>query len=240
MCPLTIVIPAYNEQLRLPATLDIIARYAAASGRCAEILVVDDGSTDGTAGVVERSEGAIPGLRLIRNPGNRGKGYAVRHGMLAAQGEWILFTDADLSTPIEELEKLFDAARAENAAVVIGSRALRRELIEIRQPLGRELSGRMFNLLMRGLTGLNIHDTQCGFKLYRRDAAEAIFRRQILDGFSFDVEDLVIANRHGFKVAEVPVRWRNAEGTRVRLVNGLQAFGDLWTIRKHLWAGRYD
>ncbi len=204
-----------------------------------ELLVVDDGSRDGTVAVVEEYMRAHPAVRVLRNPGNRGKGYAVRHGMREAQGDWILYTDADLSSPIEEVDKLFAAARQKNAAVAIGSRALNRKLVSVHQAYLRELSGRVFNLAMRLVTGLPFVDTQCGFKLYRQDAAKAIFERQLLDGFSFDVEDLVIAKQLNLLAVEVPVRWANVEGTKVSLLAGVTSFSDLLKIRGNQIAGRY-
>ncbi len=234
---LSIVIPAYNEEQRLPATLDRIAAYAERSAvSIEEILVVDDGSRDGTTALVEARAGIT---RLVRNPGNRGKGYAVRNGMLAAKGEWILSTDADLSAPIEELEKLIAAAQRENAVVAIGSRALDRGLVKVHQPLMRELSGRAFNLAMRTVTGLRFKDTQCGFKLFRKDAARNIFSRQIEEGFSFDVEDLMIARALGLRSIEVPVEWSNVEGTKVSLAQGIKSFADLLRIRSRSARGAY-
>lgn len=238
---LSIVIPAFNEESRLPSTLDTLSAWLDASAyRDAEVLIVDDGSRDGTARLVadrKRSDGRI---RLVKNPGNRGKGYAVRHGMQEAGGDWILMTDADLSAPIAELPKLFQAAQADNAAVAIGSRALDRSLIGVHQARARELSGIVFNRVMRLVTGLPFSDTQCGFKLYRRDAAREIFPRQILDGFGFDVEDLIIAKRLGFKTIEVPVRWNNVEGTKVSLLHGVRSFGELFVIRANAVRGLYD
>ncbi len=239
---LSIVIPAYNEEQRLPATLDQItawwANWAGASISLLEIVVVDDGSTDGTAALVESGRfGAL--TRLLRNPGNRGKGYAVRNGMLSAEGDWILSTDADLSAPIEEFSKLIEAARREQAAVAIGSRAIDRSLIRVHQPMLREYSGRAFNLVMRAATGLPFHDTQCGFKLFHRDAAREIFRRQLEDGFSFDVEDLVIARELKLKAVEVPVVWSNVEGTKVSLAQGMKSFADLVRIVWNAVAGKY-
>jgi glycosyltransferase involved in cell wall biosynthesis len=234
---LSIVIPAYNEEERLPATLDRILEYIGRSpAPVAEILVVDDGSRDGTAALVE-ARGGI--LRLIRNPGNRGKGYAVRNGMLAAKGDWILSTDADLSAPIGELETLLAAVRKENAVVAIGSRALDRRMVKVHQPMVRELSGRAFNLVMRRVTGLPFRDTQCGFKLFRQDAAKAIFSRQVEDGFSFDVEDLLIAQVLGLRSIEVPVEWSNVEGTKVSLSQGMKSFADLLRIRGRAARGSY-
>ncbi len=234
---LSIVIPAYNEEQRLPATLDRIAAYIEHSPiPVAEILVVDDGSRDKTAALVEQRKGIV---RLVSNPGNRGKGYAVRNGMLAAKGDWILSTDADLSAPIEELEKLIAAVRRENAVVAIGSRALDRKLVKVHQPIMREISGRAFNLVMRLVTGLPFRDTQCGFKLFRQDAAKNIFARQIEDGFSFDVEDLIIARALGLRSIEVPVEWSNVEGTKVSLTQGIKSFADLVRIRSRAVRGNY-
>jgi len=227
---LSIVIPAYNEEQRLPGTLDRIAAYAERSAiPVSEILVVDDGSRDGTAALVQAREGIV---RLLSNPGNRGKGYAVRNGMLAAKGEWVLSTDADLSTPIEELQKLIAAALRESAVVAIGSRALDRNLVKVHQPMMRELSGRAFNIVMRLITRLPFRDTQCGFKLFRKDAAKQIFSRQIEEGFSFDVEDLMIARSLGLRCIEVPVEWSNVEGTKVSLAQGMKSFSDLVRIRR--------
>jgi dolichyl-phosphate beta-glucosyltransferase len=234
---LSIVIPAYNEEQRLPATLDRVLAYVDRSSiPVLEILVVDDGSRDGTARLVEERKGIV---RLVSNPGNRGKGYAVRNGMLAAKADWILSTDADLSAPIAEIEKLMAAARRENAVVAIGSRALDRKLVKIHQPMMRELSGRAFNVVMRQVTGLPFHDTQCGFKLFHREAARNIFSRQLEEGFSFDVEDLVIARVLGLRSIEVPVEWSNVEGTKVSLTQGIKSFADLVRIRSRAVRGNY-
>jgi len=229
---LSIVIPAYNEEKRLPQTLrQVLDWIGRGDFSFREVIVVDDGSRDGTARLVEEFAKTDACLRLARNPGNRGKGYAVRNGMLEAKGEWILYTDADLSTPIAEIEKLCRAAREQNAGVAIGSRALDRSLVEVHQPAMREMSGRAFNLVMRAVTGLPFRDTQCGFKLYRADAARQIFSRQKQEGFSFDVEDLLIAKKLGVRAVEVPVRWANVEGTKVRLSQGIMSFLDLVKIR---------
>lgn len=240
MVALSVVIPAYNEQARLPGTLDAVLNYLSRSELSWELVVVDDGSSDGTVGVVEQYSARYPAVRLLRNPGNRGKGYAVRNGMLAAHGEWILFTDADLSAPIEEFPKLLSAAEGGGAAIAIGSRAVDRRLITVRQSWMREQSGKMFNLFMRTITGLGFLDTQCGFKLYRADAAREVFSRQLLDGFSFDVEDLVIAKMRNIPAVEVPVRWSNAEGSKVSLGHGMKAFGDVLQIRWNALKGRYS
>jgi glycosyltransferase involved in cell wall biosynthesis len=237
---LSIVIPAYNEERRLPATLDVIFTWLDASPyRAAEVLVVDDGSTDSTAAVVESRAAKEPRLVLLQNPGNRGKGFAIRHGMLQAQGDWILFSDADLSAPIDELPKLLDAAQEKSAAIAIGSRALDRTLIGVHQSQWREMSGIVFNRIMRLITGLPFADTQCGFKLFRRDAARRVFPLQRLDGFSFDVEDLFVAHTLGIPTIEVPVRWNNVEGTKVGLTQGVASFLDLLRIRWNWLQGHY-
>jgi glycosyltransferase involved in cell wall biosynthesis len=177
---------------------------------------------------------------LLENSGNRGKGYAVRHGMLEAQGDWVLFTDADLSAPIAELDKLLAAARERGAQVAIGSRALDRSLIQVHQSVFREQAGRIFNLCMRVVTGLPLWDTQCGFKLFEAHAAREIFRRQRLDGFSFDVEALFLARKLGFRIVEVPVRWSHTEGTKVSMFSdSLLMFVDLFQVRWNQLRGLY-
>jgi len=237
---LSVVIPAYNEEKRLPATLERVCSYLGESFDGSwEVVVVDDGSKDGTAALVEKWQKRESRVRLVRNPGNRGKGYAVRNGMLAAAGEWRLFSDADLSAPIEEVSKLLATVAKEHAVVALGSRAVDRSLVSVHQSAFREFSGRFFNTIMRLATGLPFLDTQCGFKLYAADAADAVFRRQLLDGFSFDVEDLVIAKRLGFRCVEVPVRWANVEGTKVSAWSGAKSFLDLLTIRWNAIRGRY-
>jgi dolichyl-phosphate beta-glucosyltransferase len=237
---LSVVIPAYNEEQRLPETLSRLAAFLDAGGHApTEVIVVDDGSQDGTAKVVEQWAARDPRFKLLRNTGNKGKGYAVRHGMLKAGGAWRLMTDADLSTPIEELDALEACAQREHAAVAIGSRALNRRLVAKHQSWFRETGGRFFNLVMSLITGLSFADTQCGFKLYRADAAEAIFSRQILDGFSFDVEAVYIARRLSFPVIEVPVRWANAAGSKVTAAATARAFADLLRIRWFDLRGRY-
>jgi glycosyltransferase involved in cell wall biosynthesis len=205
-----------------------------------EIIVVDDGSADGTAAVAERCAAVRPNVRMLRNPGNRGKGYSVRHGMLEAKGEWALFSDADLSAPIEELEKLWEAVQRSGAEVAIGSRALNRKLIGVHQSAFREYGGRIFNLVLRIVTGLPFWDTQCGFKLFRADAAREIFRRQRSEGFGFDAEALFIARRLGYQIFEVPVRWNHVEGTKMRLFSDtLRMVTDLVSTRWNQVAGRY-
>ena len=232
---LSIIIPAYNEEKRLPLSLAKVQQYLAASNwEFTEVIVVDDGSRDRTAQVARAA-----GVRVLQNPGNRGKGFSVKHGMLAAAGEWSLFTDADLSSPIAEVEKLWDAAARCGARVAVGSRAVDRSLVGVHQPLLREMTGRVFNIAMRLVTGLPFQDTQCGFKLIESRAAHEVFSRQQLDGFGFDVEVLFIARRLGYKAIEVPVRWDNVEGTKVSLWLGLTAFLDLLKVRRNAIQGKY-
>jgi glycosyltransferase involved in cell wall biosynthesis len=236
----SIVIPAYNEQARLPATLERVITYLTGKQfEFAEIVVVDDGSRDGTAKLVEDWRRDHTSIHLVRNPGNRGKGFTVRHGVFESKGEWILTTDADLSAPIEELDKLIAAVERENAKVAIGSRALDRSLVGVHQSPFREFAGRVFNVLMRLVTGLPFRDTQCGFKLFEAAAAREIFSRQTLEGFSFDVEDLVIAKVLGLKAVEVPVVWNNVEGTKVSALNGAASYAALIGIRWRALTGRY-
>ena len=231
---LSVVIPAFNEAERLPRTLDRVGAFLRGLGRAYEIVVVDDGSTDQTA---ERARAA--GATVQRNDRNRGKGHAVRRGMLEAQGQRRLMTDADLSTPIEELPRFLEKL-AEGYGVVIGSRAVAGANIEVHQPWFRENMGRLYNLFVRALALPGLHDTQCGFKLWSADAARAAFAEARLDGFSFDVEALYLARKRGYRIAEVPVTWRNDTATRVSLGGGSAAFPDLLRIRINDWMGRYD
>lgn len=232
---ISIIIPAYNEEKRLPATLKTVKAYLESSHwDFAEILVVNDGSRDRTSEVAR-----LAGVRVLENPGNRGKGFTVRHGMLEARGDWALFSDADLSAPIDDLEKLWAGTERDQAQVAIGSRALDRSLIGVRQPLFRELSGRFFNIVMRLITGLPFQDTQCGFKLFKCSAAREIFTRQQLDGFGFDVEVMFIARKLGYRVLEVPVRWNDVAGTKVSLWSGIKGFLDPLKVRWNAIQGKY-
>jgi dolichyl-phosphate beta-glucosyltransferase len=239
---LSIVIPSYNEEKRLPRTLNRIREYF--SGRPLpldqiEVIVVDDGSSDGTVRVAQEWAAKWSSVRLLSNDGNRGKGYSVRNGMLQARGRLALFTDADLSAPIEESEKLFAALKAGNQ-VAIGSRAIDRSLISKRQSWLRESAGVIFNLLVRLFTWLPVHDTQCGFKLFELAPARIIFEQQRIKGWGFDPEILFLAKRQGLSTAEVPIRWAHDEATKVRVVRAsVTMFGDLIYIRWNWLLGRY-
>ncbi len=237
---LSIVIPAFNEERRLPRSLDQVLAYLNTHKHSTEIVVVDDGSSDGTAKIAAEFARKFPQVRLVRNPGNRGKGFSIRHGVRESRGEWVLFSDADLSAPIEEMEKLFQAIEQEKAHVAIGSRAMDRSLIGVHQSWFRENAGRLFNLLMRLIVGLPFWDTQCGFKLFRRDAAEQAFGKGIIDGFGFDVEVLFIAQSGGHKIVEVPVRWNHADGTKLSLFgDSVKMFTDLLRVRWNQITGKY-
>jgi glycosyltransferase involved in cell wall biosynthesis len=237
---ISIIIPSYNELVRLPDTIRRIVEYLETSNwSFHEILIVDDGSTDGTVAAAEAFARSDSSIRVLRNPGNRGKGYSVRHGMLEARGEWRLFSDADLSTPIEELEKLWCAVSGGKDKIAIGSRAIDPSLIGVHQPGYRETMGRFFNGVMRAATGLPISDTQCGFKLFRGDVAQEVFSRQRLERFGFDAEVLYIASRRGYGIAEVPVRWNHVEGSKVGMFTGLRAFVELAEIRVNSLRGKY-
>ncbi len=235
---LSIIIPAFNEERRLPQTLDRVRAFLARRIGACEVIVVDDGSTDGTAQLVEKMSGDWPEIRLLKNPGNRGKGYSVRHGMLEAEGKIVLFTDADLSAPIEEAEKLFAALKTHDAA--IGSRAVDRGVIEVHQPRSREIAGILFNRVTRLILALPYEDTQCGFKAFVRGRAQILFEQQRIERFGFDPELLFLAKRHGLSVAEVPVRWAHDEGTRVHaLRDGMRMVFDVFRVRWNSLSGRY-
>lgn len=236
----SIVIPAFNEQARIAATLDRVLACITARGWAAEVIVVNDGSTDRTAAIVLEYTRRFPGLRLIENPGNRGKGYSVRSGILQSRAPVVMFTDADLSAPIEEAERLFTAID-QGADVAIGSRWLDRSRQTLQQPLYRRLFGRCFNLLTRMVMHLPLADTQCGFKAFRRSAAQTIFLRQRVERWGFDPEILYIALRLGMPVKEVPVTWGHDERSRISyLKDGLRMLQDLLMVRFYSLAGYYD
>ena len=228
---LSIIIPAYNEERRIKSTLKRISNYLTSNGYRYEIIVVDDGSTDGTFSLVKRMKGEIKGLRIIKNMKNKGKGFSVKRGFLSARGRYMLFSDADLSTPIEEIEKLISWFN-KGYDIVIGSRALKESHIQIHQPWYRELAGRIFNLFVQAMAVPGIKDTQCGFKCFSQKAALEICKRQRIERFSFDVEMLYIAKKLGYKIKEVPVRWFNNPQSKVSLLkDSFKMFFDLIRIR---------
>jgi len=237
---LSVVIPAYNEEARLGGSLERILAYLGGRGVESEVVVVDDGSTDGTAAL---ARGALKGGlgSVLVNPENRGKGYSVRRGFLAASGNWVLMTDADLSSPIDEYEKLATAARDHDLDVAFGSRGLPDSRIEVRQNALRETMGKTFNLIIRAATGLRFRDTQCGFKLMDRRRTRPIFERMVVDRFAFDVELLFLCVRFGLRVREVPVVWRNAPGSRVSMLTSpLSMLYDVARVRWRFRRGLYN
>jgi glycosyltransferase involved in cell wall biosynthesis len=242
MSYLSIVIPAYNEEGRIGRTLTGTFDYLDAQSYDSEVIVVNDGSRDQTARKVEEFQSRAAGrLRLIENPGNRGKGYAVRNGMLKARGEIVLFYDADLATPTSEIVKVIEPIAANQYDVVFGSRALNYELIGVHQSFLRELRGRMGNLFLRALLGLNFKDTQCGFKAFRREAAQSIFPLQQIDGFGFDPEILFIGQKQGWRLLEMPVRWNHVEGSSVTLFGtSIKVLLEVLTVRWNDIIGKYN
>jgi glycosyltransferase involved in cell wall biosynthesis len=237
---LSIVIPAYNEGARIESALERVLACVAERRWNAEVLVVDDGSSDSTAEIVRRWMRTHPNLHLIHNDGNRGKGFSVRNGLLQAQGSIVMFTDADLSSPIEEAELLF-AALNEGADVAIGSRWLDKQRQTIHQPLYRRFFGRCFNWVTRKVMGLPYKDTQCGFKAFKHSAAQVIFRLQTIERWGFDPEILFIARKLGYKVVEVPVTWGHDERSRISyLKDGMKMLEDMARIRRNSVRGRYD
>lgn len=235
----SIIIPAYNEGQRITVTLDKVLGYIGQQGWNAEVIVVDDGSRDNTAAIVRSYAERHPAVRLLQNPGNRGKGYSVRHGMLNAGGDLLLFSDADLSSPIQEATKLF-AALAEGAEVAIGSRWLRRELQTERQPFYRQLFGRVFNLHLRLLLGLGFKDTQCGFKAFTARAAQTLFPRQKIERWGFDPELLFLARKFGLPVREIAVEWAHDNRSKISYVkDGLHMGAETLRVRWYSLTGQY-
>jgi dolichyl-phosphate beta-glucosyltransferase len=236
----SIVIPAYNESRRIEPTLKKTLAYVAEQGWDAEVIIVNDGSRDNTAAIVRRHAEQNPALRLIENPGNRGKGFSVRNGMLHARGEVMLFSDADLSAPIEESTKLFQAI-AEGADVAIGSRWLRPELQTHPQSLHRQLFGRVFNFALRIALGLRFKDTQCGFKAFSRRAVDTVFPLQRIERWAFDPEVIFLAQKKGLPVAEVPVKWAHEPGGSIHPVrDGLRMLLEVLKVRWYWITGKYS
>jgi dolichyl-phosphate beta-glucosyltransferase len=236
----SIVIPAYNESARLGGTLDKVLAYLRSRGWNAEVIVVNDGSRDNTEEIARQFAAQDPSVRVVHNPGNRGKGYSVRNGMLHARGRIVLFSDADLSSPIEESGKLIAALDA-GADIAIGSRWLRAETQTQRQPLHRQIFGRIFNLLLRITLGLQFKDTQCGFKAFTQHAVQAIFPLQKIERWGFDPEILFLARKFGFRVDEIPVAWGHSGGTRINpLVDGSRMFMEMLHIRWNDLREKYE
>jgi dolichyl-phosphate beta-glucosyltransferase len=236
----SIVIPAYNEGTRLRPTLERVLAYVHAQAWDAEIIVVNDGSRDNTADIVRGFAAKDPAVHLLENPGNRGKGYSVRNGMLHSRGRVVIFSDADLSSPIEEAPKLLSALE-QGADVAIGSRWLRAETQTQRQPLHRQLFGRIFNILLRLTLGLPFADTQCGFKAFKRAAVQSIFPLQRIERWGFDPEILFLARKFGFEVKEVPVAWGHSGETRIHpILDGMKMFQEMLRIRWYSLSGKYD
>ena len=237
---LSIVIPAYNECLRIENTLERVMGCVRKCGWDAEVLVVDDGSTDETPTIVQRWMQTNDRLHMVRNPGNRGKGYSVRNGLLQAAGEIVMFTDADLSAPMEEAELLMAAIDA-GADVAIGSRWLDKQRQTVHQPLYRRFFGRCFNWVTRRIMGLPFKDTQCGFKAFKRDAAQVIFRLQTIERWGFDPEILFIARKLKYRIVEVPVTWGHDARSRMSyLKDGMKMLEEMVQIRRNSIRGRYD
>ena len=237
----SIVIPAYNESQRLGPTLDKILAFVAAQQWETEILVVNDGSKDNTAEIVNAYSKNYPNVRLVQNPGNRGKGFSVKNGMLHASGDILLMTDADLSSPIEESTKLFQTIESGSCDVAIGSRWIDPSLQTVRQPWFRQIGGRGLNLLIRAILGLGFKDTQCGFKAFSSRAAKALFPLQQVDRWGFDPELLFLAKRLGFVTEEVGVHWANDERTKLNpFRDAFRILQDTVQVRRNALAGKYD
>ena len=241
---LSVVIPAYNEETRIAGSLDRLRSWLSGQPGSSEVLVVDDGSRDETARLVERfaaeNAGSPVEMRMLSNRLNRGKGYSLKHGVLMAAGEYLLLSDADFSTPIEELPRLLELVSSEKYGIAIGSRGLEESKIEIHQPLWRESMGRCFNMLVRAITSLPYRDTQCGFKVMRREVVLPLFRAARVERFAYDVEILYLARRAGIRVAEVPVIWRDSPGSRVNAVlDSFDMLKDIIGIVLRARRGRY-
>jgi dolichyl-phosphate beta-glucosyltransferase len=237
---LSLVIPAYNEEVRLAGSLASVAAFAKTFPGGCEVILVDDGSRDRTAGIARDFAAKQPGARVLVNERNRGKGYSIRRGVLEASAPAILVSDADLSTPLTEAAKVLDRLRAMGEGIVIGSRGLPGSNVEVHQNALRELMGRTFNLVVRTMTGLPFKDTQCGFKAMSRSVARPIFSRARVDRFSWDVELLYVARKRGVKIEEIPVTWRNAPGSKVGIFSApLEMLRDVIRIRAWYRQGVY-
>lgn len=237
---ISIIIPAYNEQHRISSTLEKIQLFMDNKGAEYEIIVVDDGSGDKTVSVVESAIQVNPRISLIRNGINKGKGYSVKNGFLNARGQYLLFSDADLSTPIEEMDKLINRVES-GFDGAIGSRALKESDIIIHQPWYRETMGKIFNVIVRTTAVNGFKDTQCGFKCFTNKVGQDICRRQLLERFSFDVEMLYIAKKHKYNICEVPVKWLNNPATKVSAIrDSIRMFFDLLVIRANDFKGKYN
>ena len=239
----SVIIPAYNEAGRIGQTLRTIGEYARSTPIHLELIVVDDGSSDGTGKVAEQNLPSLPNVqsRVIRYAGNRGKGYAVRQGLLAARAPFALFSDADLSTPMTEMAKLIDRLSDGSADLAFGSRALDRSLIGVHQPRRRELGGRAFNLVLRLATGMPYWDTQCGFKAFRMNVCRPLIEDGTIDGFGFDIELLYEAHRAGLRMSEITVRWDHRDGSKVSFLrDGIRMLRDVVTVRQRGALGFYD
>jgi dolichyl-phosphate beta-glucosyltransferase len=237
---LSVVIPAFNEEERLGRTLARVFEYLSGQPGTFEVIVVDDGSTDGTVDAARRAAGGRGDLRVVLNGRNRGKGFSVRRGVEESRGEFVLFSDADLSTPIEDVEKLFLPLLEGGYDIAIGSRSIRGSDVRVHQPWYRELMGKVFNKIVRLFTLRGFKDTQCGFKLFRADVAREVFSRQRIERFSFDVEALYLARKGGRRIAEVPVTWYNSPRSRVSIVGDpLRMFLDVLRIRLYDLEGCY-
>ena len=238
---LSIIIPAYNEEARIASTLETILCNAEGSDRRVEIIIVDDHSQDNTEQIIKHFVKNSTVVKYIRNSHNRGKGYSVKQGVLVAQGDYILFTDADNSTPIEEVEKLLFLIQAGRCDIAIGSRALALSKIEIKQPFYRMAMGKIFNIFVRMILGINIRDSQCGFKCFPKKIAKRIFSLQHLERFCFDAELIFIAKLKKYRVKEVPIVWRNSEASKVNPIkDSTRMFFDLLKIRQHHLHGHYE
>jgi dolichyl-phosphate beta-glucosyltransferase len=238
-CELSVVIPAYNEAERIPRTLHGTVEYLKSRGKPFEVLVVDDGSSDNTAGVVEELSRELPGVRLLRNPRNMGKGATVRNGVFAARGRMIAFLDADNSTRTSDMDRLIEAV-SRGAAVAVGSRAHRYSVIPVKQPWRRRTAGKAFNFICRLLLDITVSDSQCGFKLFTRKAAQDVFSAAREEGFCFDVELLFLARKKGYRITEVPVTWSDDPASRVKLLkDSLGMFLGLLKIRYNDYKGLY-